>query len=462
MLYSAFGKTPLSSTGRTLPENLSWRRLTSDSAVLVGTTIAINLLRIVNTVVLTRLLSPSDFGLIGIVISIFFVINMITDAGFQPYIVRHERGLEPHFLNAIWTIHFTRGIINTLIAAFVSLPLSFVLGKPQLAPLLAVASLTLAIDGSASLSLMTALRQKLVRRLSVVDFYVFMAQLFFGLFAAWMFRSVWAIVCSMFFASITRVLSSYLIFPESRRRLVYDRPISRELWQFSRLIAVSSTLTLVISQIDKLVLARILSLMQFGIYSVSANLASAPTALVNMYSSRSTYPALSNAWRNNPCDLRRKYYSMRGIVFYSYIFSAGALIGASTIIVHILYDRRYQGSAFYLRMLAITTAMTMLTKQMNDLMVVAGRVRVTLETNVVRVAWLVVAAAVGLATLGSLGLILALALIEIPAYLYEAWRLSRHGLYDFRREAISFGVILGGITAGWCATVISGCWMKLG
>lgn len=441
---------------------LSWRRLTGNSAVLISTTVAINVLRIVNTVFLTRLLSPSDFGLIGIVISIFFVINMITDAGFQPYIVRHERGLDSHFLNAIWTIHLTRGILNAATAALISFPLSYALGKPQLAPLIAVASLTLAIDGTASLSLLTALRKKMVRRLSAVDFIAFMAQFIFGLMAAWLLRSVWAIIAAMFFSSLTRSISSYLVFPDARRRFVYDRVIGRDLWKFSRLIAVSSTLTLVISQVDKLLLARIFTLVQFGVYSVSANLAAAPVALVNIYSNRIVYPALADIWRTSPESLREKYYSIRGVVFYSYIGAAGVLIGAAPIVVRILYDSRYYGASFYLRLLAITTAMSMLTKQMNDLLVVSGRVRVTLETNIVRITWLFVSATVGFVFLGPLGLILALALIEFPAYIYGSWKLYRSHLYSLGYEALSFLTIFCGLMIGWAATLILSFWIPRG
>ena len=91
-------------------------RLTSASAVLLGTAIAINLLRLASTVVLTRLLAPDAFGLIAMVGSIFFVISMVTDAGFQAYIVRHERD-DADFEDAIWTIHFGRGILNAVLAA---------------------------------------------------------------------------------------------------------------------------------------------------------------------------------------------------------------------------------------------------------------------------------------------------------------------------------------------------------
>src|ERR1043165_3820600 len=100
----------------TFRANFARERLTSPSAVLVGTTLTINLLRLASTIILTRLLAPEAFGLIAMIGSIFFVIAMVPDAGFQAYVVRHERD-DPAFEDAIWTIHFGRGILNAGLAA---------------------------------------------------------------------------------------------------------------------------------------------------------------------------------------------------------------------------------------------------------------------------------------------------------------------------------------------------------
>ncbi|MFW2850447.1 oligosaccharide flippase family protein [Sphingomonas sp. TX0543] len=427
---------------------LSPRRLTGPSATLIGTTVLMNVLRIANTVVLTRLLAPSDYGLIGIVMAIFFVITMITDTGCQAFIVRHERGLEREFLDAVWTIHVLRGAANALVAVALAVPLALLLDKHGLAPLMAVAAISLAIDGASSLSLLTALRRKMVRKLSIVDFVAFLVQLAVGLVAAWFLRSAWAIVIAIIAQSATRAIASYIVFPEAAHRLRLHRPIASELWRFSRLIAASSTLTLLISQVDRLVLARLFSLQQFGVYSIAGSLATAPIAVVHLYSSRIIYPALAEAWRTTPDRMRETFYGMRGAVFFGYLFAAGGLLGSASLLVRLLYDPRYAEASRYLHLLAITTAMIMLTKPMNEFMVSIGRVRMTLEMNITRVCWLLIAAALGYVWIGPIGIVAALALIELPAYCYGAFRLNRLGLYSLRHDLLAFAVIAAGGAVG--------------
>ena len=41
--------------------------------------------------ILTRLLSPHELGIVGIIAAVFYAVTMITDLGFEAFLVRHER-----------------------------------------------------------------------------------------------------------------------------------------------------------------------------------------------------------------------------------------------------------------------------------------------------------------------------------------------------------------------------------
>jgi O-antigen/teichoic acid export membrane protein len=422
-------------------------RLTGPTSVLVTTSVANNLLRLASTIVLTRLLAPNDFGLIAMVGSIFYVIIMLTDAGFQAYIVRHERD-DPHFLDAIWTVHFARGLFNAGVAAAMAVPLASLLRKPELAPLVAVAAVSIAVDGSASLSLLTALRRNMVRRLSLIDLVAQIGQFAVGVIAALILRNAWALVISLIASSVIRTTASYLIFPEASRRLRYDRSLTVELWRFSRVIAVSSMLTLVIAQVDKLVLARVMSLQQFGIYAIAVNLAAVPAAIATQYMSRIFYPAMAETWRTRPELIKQQYYALRGTLFFAYLFGGGALIGGAPLVIRILYDPRYSHSGFYLQLLAISATLVLLTSAPLNALVAVGQVRTSLISNLIRLGWLLPVGLTGLIMFGPIGLIVALALIELPAYVYLNRTLIKQRMFDLRPESLAWLVIGCGVAAG--------------
>lgn len=424
------------------------RKLTSPSAVLVGATAIQNLLRLVSAVILTRILSPEAYGTIAIIMSFFFVITMLTDTGCQAFIIRHTRGLESVFLDAVWTIHVFRGLGSALIAVALAFPVAYFLARPELAILIGIASISLLIDGFVSLSLMTALRTNMVQRLSLLDVFVAAIQFVVAIAAALMLESVWALIIAIITASLVRTLGSYILFPKAVRRFRVDLGITKELWSFSRVIVASSALTLVISQLDRVILAKVMPISDFGVYAVAGTLATAPIVLVHVYTSRILYPMLANVWRTAPTALLECFYASRGIVTYTYLAATGVLIGSAPLVVQILYDPRYEQAGVYVRLLTISTALLMLTKPMNELMVASGRARMTLEMNIVRIAWLVTVMPIGFLNLQAGGVVAALGLVEVPAYLYGSYRLAQSGLYDPSWEIIAFGTIGAGVVAG--------------
>src|ERR1051326_2930042 len=87
------------------------------TGVLGLTTVGGVIVRTISSMTLTRLLRPEDFGIVGIIGSIFYTAEMFTDLGFQAFLVRHERTDDRHFRDVIWTIHAKRGAALFMLVA---------------------------------------------------------------------------------------------------------------------------------------------------------------------------------------------------------------------------------------------------------------------------------------------------------------------------------------------------------
>lgn len=434
------------------PKALRWR-LTGSSALALSTVVT-NLMRIVSTMCLTRLLSPDVYGVTGMIMSVFYMINMVSDIGLQAYVVRHQRSDEPDFLSAVFTIHAVRGVVLAMIAALLAWPLAVVLAKPEIALPLAVASLVFVIDGQVSLHQFRGLRDGRVQRVTLIDIATAACQIISAIILAFFLRNVWAIVLSMIIASIARLWAGYALFPGSRHRFRRDREIAADLWQFSRVIAVSSTLTLVLTQVDKLAMARILSLSEFGTYVIASSLAGAPQVFAFNYSNSIVYPAAAAAWREGR-SIADAYYGCWGRFFYLYAFGGGALIGSAELLIRLLYDPRYLPAALYLSILAISTTLIMVNRSMEAVQVATGRQRVTIEFNIVRLVWLAGGGLLALATFNALVLVLTIGLIELPVYGFSIFKMARLHQVRWLREA-SFGLTIGGGLAVGLAASVTG------
>lgn len=425
-------------------------RVTGSSALALST-ITINLVRIVSTMCLTRLLSPNVYGITGMIMSIFFAVNMLTDIGVQAYVVRHERTDDPHFLDSVFTIHALRGVGLAAIAMLLSWPLSQLLAKPQLFAPLLVSSVLFVFDGQVSLHQFRGLRDGKVQRFAMIELITGVTQTVLAIVFAFLLRNVWAIVASMLIASAIRAWSTYALFPGGRHRFRRDPIVAADLWRFSRVIALSSALTLLVGQFDKLALARILPLDKFGIYVLAASLASTPTGFAFSYASSIVYPALAVAWREGS-SIADSYYGCWRRYFYLYAFAGGGLIGAADLLVRFLYDPRYTPVAHYLSILAVSTALMMTTRAMECVEVAKGRPRIAVEMNLIRLTWLIAGGIFAILRADPLTFVITIGLVEVPAYGYAAWRLARIGVIRWPRELSLLLTIMAGAAVGGAAS----------
>jgi len=200
-------------------------------------------------------------------------------------------------------------------------------------------------------------------------------------------------------------------------------------------------------------MSRILSLSQFGTYVIASTLAAAPTVFAFNYASTIVYPATAAAWREG-VSISEAYYRCWGRFFYLYAIGGGVLIGGADLLIRILYDPRYLPAAKYLAILAVATAMSMMTRSMQDMMVGSGRTRATFELNFVRLVWLIVGGSVALVRYDAMLFVLTIGLMEIPAYIYAATLMQRLHYIRWRRELSAWLTIAAGLGVGVGASIL--------
>ncbi len=419
-----------------------------DTNVVVASVILNNLLRAVSSVMLTRLLVPEVFGIAGVIASISFTLALMSDLGFQAFVVRHQDGERARFLDTVWTVQIIRSAVLTLLLLLLAQPIATLIGKPELASLIAASSLTFVVEGVASLTLLTALRHRMILRLSLLELAVALVQLGVAAVLAWLWRDYWAILGALLFAGALKSLLSYLIFPDAIRRFALDRRYLGDLWRFARFVTGSSIITLVLMQCDKLVLAGLMPLDRFGLYILAGNLATAPLAFASAYASRVLYPHYSQIWREGAADLRRHFYDKRWLPSLLYTFAAGGLIGSAPLIIAILYDPRYAGAALYLQLLAIAPLFALASTAANEALTATGRISATFQASIVKLVWLAIAAPAGYFLGAEIGLVAAVGLMEPAVVLFKWVQLRRANLLDMRKEAIFLLAGAGGIALG--------------
>jgi lipopolysaccharide exporter len=427
-----------------------------DPSVVIASMLALNFLRLISSLILTRLLAPADFGVVGIITLTQFVLLMLFDVGFDALVIQHRDIEDRRFFDVVWTVRFAQSILLALIMAISAPAVARFFGNEALTSVIAVSALGFAATAPQSLSLSIATRNKQVTLLSSIDVCLAFVGLIVTICVALFLRSFWALIVSSIVVVCIRSLLSYVLFPSPVYRFSLDKEVLGGIWKFSRFIVGSSLITLIISQVDKFVLGRSMTIGEFGIYMIASGLAYVPQMFCETYGSRVLFPTYSQTYRNDPNSMRWAFHQKLRRVGPLYCFAVGGLISFAPILIAVIYQDRYAEVAYYLAVLSIPSFFALSSKAANEALVAIGHVRATYHANLVRLGWLVPAMSLAV-YLGRTDAVLAvIAFREVPATIYVWWALRKQGVLSLRRELPTFLVGVCGIVTGWVAYKVIG------
>jgi O-antigen/teichoic acid export membrane protein len=255
-------------------------------------------------------------------------------------------------------------------------------------------------------------------------------------------------IAAMVLQSAMRTILSYRLFDDSSQAFDSDPEVFREFLAWSRIVLMSSTLTLLLAQTDKLILARLFSLQEFGLYALAISIASAPQSFASSYITKVVFPVYAQTWREQPANMANVYYKVRRGASALYAFGCGGLVGGAALLFAILYDPRYEGAALFMSIIMISGGLFLPNFAAAELLTATGDIKGTLRMNVVRVAWLVGTIPLAYAGLGALGVVAAVGSIEVPVMLYSWLVLQRMGILRITEELLflllmALGALLG-------------------
>lgn len=424
-----------------------------DTSMVIAGTVASNLMRLFSTVILTRILDPSAYGVVGIINSIGFSVVLLTDVGIFGYVVRHERGNDAAFLNRVWTLRAIRCLALMFLVMLSAPVFSWALAKPLTLPV-AVYALTFGFEALSSMAFATAVRERQMPRLMMFDVLPQLITLPVAIALAVWLRSYWALIFAMVFSSAISALLSYAFFPRSKRQWAFDFEAAKELWVFGRAISGASIIHLIIMQTDKIVLAAILPLAAFGLYTVASTLTATVRIFNANYVQRILYPAFAVAKNASSLVQTSVYYGTGRAVRLTYAFASGGFLACAPLIIEIVFDSRFSGATTFLYLLAIGNLVSMSAAAANQMLMALAMTRHIFNLNLVRLVFLIFAGSVGYYWFGPYGIVAAVSGMELAAQGYCWIVLSRVGVFSLRKEVPYWVMTMGGLGTGWCVNEI--------
>jgi lipopolysaccharide exporter len=400
-----------------------------------------------SSLILTRILRPEAYGIITILMSVAFVVEMIGDINVTLFIIRDKNAEEPRYLNTAWTLQVGRAALNCAVL-FLCAPLisKYVYHAPELTNPLRFTSIWFAVAGLQSMSFPIAIRRKRSRIIVYSELGATFLSSSFAVIYCYYSRDYWGLIYATVLNRALMTVMSHFYYPDLRPKLQFDLAAAREILRFTKFTMPSSLITLALSQFDKIVFLRLFDMHLLGIYGLATNIAAPIESLITKISQMVLYPRCAHDYRVNPDTFWIKYYTNNIKVFISMLIVPAAIGGGARLLITLLYDSRYALAGPILQAFMLRAMFLALASPAEDLLIATGETQVILIGNLYRAIGLFVTSLIGYYFFGFMGFTYGVALSGLPPLIYYLRLQKRKRIlivkYELYRAAFVCGVAL--------------------
>ena len=287
--------------------------------------------------VLARLLSPSDYGVVGMVGIFFAIAQTFIDSGFGSALIRKNDCSDTDYSTAFY-FNIVVAVICCIILSFASPFIADFFNTPILKDVVRVMSLNMFI-GSFAIVHGTRLTHSIdFKSQAKINLITAVISGSAGILMAYKGLGVWSLVFQNLSATTLRVCLLF-IYTRWLPKCQFSKDSFRYLFNFGSKILASSLLHTIYGNMTTLIIGKAYTARDLGFYTRGQSLASFPSTNISGILQSVTYPVLSKIQDDDKhlIESYRKLISMTSLVIFFGMFLLAAL--AKPLTVTLLTDK---------------------------------------------------------------------------------------------------------------------------
>jgi O-antigen/teichoic acid export membrane protein len=259
---------------------------------------------LISTLILARLLSPSDFGVVAISMSFYGLVEVFSRMGLETVLVQ-KKNITTNDYNTAWTLNLLLSLIAAIILVMSSNRIGEFYSSEDIRYIILSISILFVLNG--------------LKNIGTVDFQKFMTfekefklfilpkllSFFITIPLAFALRNFWALVIGSIAWKAFETINSYLMHPH-RPKLCLKK--WNELINFSKWLVINNLFRFAHFRSPEMIIGKIVSPHAAAIFSLASEISAILTREVVANLNRAIYPAYSKV-SGCPNELRNLYVS---------------------------------------------------------------------------------------------------------------------------------------------------------
>ncbi|HUG47570.1 MAG TPA: lipopolysaccharide biosynthesis protein [Candidatus Limnocylindria bacterium] len=332
-------------------------------------------------VVIARLVSETDIGLVALAAVFVAFAQIFVDQGLSDAIVQRKTLARGHIDTAFW-ISMGAGVLLAGAGVLLAIPIAQLVNEPELQPILQILSFSFVLTALSSVQVGLLRRELAFKSLALRSLLATAGGGVVGIALAFLGYGAWALVGQQLVQFSLAALTLWRVSPW-RPGLNVSMAHFRDLFGYSRNVVGSDILGFLSRNTDNLLIGAFIGTAPLGVYAVGYRILDSTSSLLIGLSRRVAFPALSRL-QNNPLRLKRAFFRvsrLSGALFIpgyiglalvaqelvvvlfgsrwaaagpvaAMLFLAGPVLGTQTVIFALLNATGHPGLVFRLRLIA--------------------------------------------------------------------------------------------------------------
>jgi len=341
----------------------------------------------VRLVVLARLLSPNDFGLMGIALLTMTVVESLSQTGFDVALIQRKERTED-YLDTAWTVEILRGLGLFGILQVLASPAATFFDSPDAEMLIRVVGLSLVFRGFLNIGTVFFRKELEFGKQFAFEFSGRVADFVVAIVAGVILKNAWVLVLAYVSADFIRVAASYVIHPY-RPRLKLEIGKARELFDFGKWILGSSALVFFLNRGDKALVGRLLGTTMLGFYEMAYKISNLSATEFALVISQVTIPAYSKL-QEKIGRLREGYLRVLQATAFFSIPLAGLIVVLAPELTRTLLGEKWLTAIPAMRVLALGGALRSIVATTGPVYTGIGKPRIMTKYQAIQLAILLI------------------------------------------------------------------------
>lgn len=417
-----------------LSSGILGRSMISGAAWTTGSFAYRYALRLLSTVIVTRLLLPEAYGLMSLAMIFVTGLALFSDIGIAPAVIQSKRGEDEDFLRTAWTIKVLRGVFLGVMGCAIAWPAAVIYDEPRLFALICALSMVPVLDGLMSMTQLIYERQIKLKALNIIEIVSTTMATALTILFAWQLESVWALVIGTLGGAGLRTICTYVFLPPFAHRLSWNRRDAIELLTFGGWILLATAAAFMVTPGLVLIQGALVSITVLGFITLANTLAWAMGELVGLVLAKVLFPAMAEIARERPDELRAKVYKVLTIVYVGLLplFLVLALVAQP--LITLLYDDRYTVVGDFLAIMSINSALMIMVAPYGNVILAKGDARLHFQLVVVAAVLRIIPLIAGFYIADAFGMIIGIGVGVIAYNICIIHVAERHELGCLKRD----------------------------